>query len=235
LIAVAAVQTLALSAQAAVIISDPLTGSGTVANSAPAVDTYNAGDVWAPGNGTFPRTASGAAIAAGTTASLQFTPAAGSVYTLQVTFSDGAGTNGNWAYMGFAGNTGGEYESPGPWALLRVSAAGTEAVGAVDAFASDLIAAGNLAGDGSTNHTLAIVLDTTEAQWSAAFERDGIEFATYQYTTNPATARVRFGTYGDATATAVNFALSEGAAVPEPASLGLLGLGGLALLRRKRA
>jgi hypothetical protein len=248
----------ASSARAAIIISDPLTGSGALNGSAPAVDTYNPTDTWSAYNGTttsyFNRTSSGTAMtatgiqyidgsAAGASpavAELNFTPTPGSIYTLTATITPSGGTP--WLPFGFASeyNTVNTYNgangTDGPWLLLRTTSGSGQNSDDLQVFPTATSSGQSIssgANSGTLNpETVSIVLDTTQTDWVASWYINGSQAGTsYTYTTNPTINAVFFGEYNASYGSVSNFSLT---AVPEPCSLLILSVGMLGLLGRRR-
>lgn len=84
--------------------------------------------------------------------------------------------------------------------------------------------------------TVSIVLNTIAAKWTATMQANcDSTTAVYPYATDQTITAVGLGDVGVTTgANVCNFDLSSAYAVPEPASLGVLALGGLGLLLIKR-
>jgi hypothetical protein len=175
---------------------------------------------------------------------LPFAPAAGHVYTLSADL-DAAGGSTGWLALGFAGGA----DTNSYWHFDLGASADTTVVGwllqtpngpprSVTVFDGPSTAGGsNPAGYTSAAgyQSFSIALDTTAAAWTVTYAGPGFS-QTDTYGTNPTITHVGFGNAGD-TGRLDNFKLTDFVAeiaVPEPASLSLLALGGLSLLARRR-
>ena len=187
---------------------------------------------------------------AGVGAGLPFTPVAGQIYTLSVGFgpvtaaSQGnAGTRptGGYGYLavGFVTSTGGyavhmlDYS---PYASdISILANNIESGNGVsNGTLSGFGALGYQGTQGSTVQNLQIILNTSGTNWTLQFSDNGVTAGspTYTYSTNPDIAYAGIASFnGDGQAS--NFSLTD-VAVPEPATLGLVAMGGLGLLLLKR-
>jgi hypothetical protein len=216
-------------AAAGAIYSDSFLRTGPLAGSAPDVrpgtetwiggnfDCYNevlvgAGDYWSL---------------------LPFVPQADKVYTLKAMLNIGEVPEGpECLLLGFRDGTGGDWNENGqPWFRMNrtlvgegydngnqvISYAGPGESGAVE-LNSD---------DGSGWENLQITLDTRNPQWVAKWYVNGAEQRSLTYTTNPTITYVGIGAH-DTTGAISSFSLT-----PEPATLSLLALGGLAMLGRR--
>ncbi len=222
-------------AQAAVVLySDPLTGTGDLNGVTVATSVTNAGATtgaqWVAYSTN--KTASGAQFAGSNSFFLPFTPTSGNVYTFTATLN---ATSTTWTAIGFANaSTNGLWHTTGgskyAWALDRNAGGGAPQF---------------FGGAGATNgqtwtstadglQTVAITLDTTTSgAWKTFATISGVNSNTYTYGANPSISFLGFGTNGGSgTATVKDFSLT--AIVPEPASLGVLALGSLGLLARRR-
>jgi hypothetical protein len=184
------------------------------------------------------------------TMSLAFAPTNGLVYTLDAQIATVGGTQ--WVQFGYGGAqpTTGVNWTTGPWSLLR--AAGSEASrhyaipgngtgGLVPWTTLDTLTYAN-------DMDVRIVLDTTGGtdNWMATWYAKAGNVGTYSEVrgatlltgTGDDITSVGFSTYnsGNNTVQFNSFSLSDNtvAAIPEPSSTALLGLGGLAIILRRR-
>jgi hypothetical protein len=181
---------------------------------------------------------------------LDFTPESGKIYTLSVDMSVAGATAGTgFLAMGFSANTlhiddyataqaawdagtaytGGEYTDTiasalGGWKLNVNNTSSTF---------KDSGYAGALAGGAPTAgyNTFKTVLDTRGDNWTVEWLLNGTSIRTETYDTNPTIRNVFLGVDNVLSGTYQNFSLTV---VPEPATLGMLGLGsiGVVLFRR---
>ncbi|MGC9260930.1 MAG: PEP-CTERM sorting domain-containing protein [Phycisphaerae bacterium] len=235
------------TASAAVIYQDSFSGSGALNGAAPTVDngsssTWTAATQWAD-SGYFNANTDGTGRA---TAQLGFTPQANNIYTLSATVSLTSGAN-NAAYLsiGFlsdanSGNlTDGWDQNPppsgqpsaAPWALVTIlDNSGTYFTGPGTANAAGF----SIPGSGDlTNNTIALVLNTTSSTWTyQVYDNGTLESGSNPIALPNGTSITAVGMQGaSAIGTVSNFELSS---VPEPATLGLVAVGGLGLLLLKR-
>lgn len=228
------------AATAAIIYQDNFPGSATAQlnGTSPATDLTGAN--WTS-SGWY---ANGATNGVNTsnTANLAYLPISvsdGNVYTISAVLDPNAGNNGAWFAIGFSTPGGIWGGGPGPAILLQnTGIAKGYAVGVTTG------AYNNSASDNTfpLDKLAQVSLDTTSSNWTATYSYDGTTIATYTYTgasgtyPNPAGSDVAFiYSYGQPGSVS-DFSLT-GPAVPEPATLGLVGIGGIALLLlgRKRA
>ncbi|MGC9261218.1 MAG: PEP-CTERM sorting domain-containing protein, partial [Phycisphaerae bacterium] len=241
-IAVAAVVGLAgaASASAVTIYADNFTGSASapLAGTSPSTDLTSA--TWS-GSGWYANGATNG-VDTSNTANLAYLPISvsdGNVYTISAVLDPNAGTNGDWFAIGFSTPGGIWGGGPGPAILLgNTGTAKGYAVGVTTG------AYNNSASNNTfpLDKLAQVSLDTTSSNWTATYSYDGTTIATYTYTgasgtyPNPAGSDVAFiYSYGQPGSVS-DFSVT-GPAVPEPATLGLTGVGGIALLLlgRKRA
>ena len=235
----------------AIVIADPLTGAGNLNGTAPATDTYNPADTWTSYNTNFTRSSAGTVIGANgvggpgtggnpgaSAGSLAFAPVSGNIYFASRNIHPGAGSNGDWLFLGFGPaklSVFVDLGTPGPWMLIRTSNGFGQNAGDLQVFSSNAIPAGNFTGANSgvtgTTQSLKIVLDTTHTAWTASYYENNTFLTSYTYPTNPITiSSVNFGQYFTAAGTGSNFLLT---ATPEPGSLCILGLVVMGLLARR--
>ncbi len=226
------------------------TASGVLTGTVPTHDTGNAkwelsgasGSDWlasgaAPASsGSYPNAAE----------YLPLTVQANNIYTLTVTgLSPDVGTTGNWLAVGFLNSTSKDLvfggSTQGPFMLLRDN-------GYIQAFGGPSISAGasfnnenNGSGVGPYTHggTATVTLNTTgpESEWTATFAYNGSTLGSISYggaTSLPSTdLGVGFASYDSMQGSVGSITLTQ-TAVPEPAALGVLAVGGLGLLILKR-
>lgn len=241
--------------QAAILFADDFSGgTGDLAGTTPDTTTGAAAWVAPPTNfladGTIGGTSAG-------TATLAFAPVDGLVYTLDASFTSITG-DGNWIPFGFVNGQSASNSTSGvsenrflenqtvgiAWMFAR----GDNSTNANTAFlGNDATNVGNSDGTswsgGPTNGgniDMRVVLDTTggtgnwTATWFAKQDTDG-SYTTVRGSTgllDESITSVGFGKSSDAVSgTITSFSLNS---IPEPSSAALLGLGGLALILRRR-
>jgi hypothetical protein len=162
---------------------------------------------------------------------LAFTPESGKIYTLSATLDTPSGPS--WAAIGFvegADTTTDFWQNitvaTVPWILYRSNTNTDSFIGRVDNWTPED------EGDHAGPITMSIVLDTQGAAWTTEWFINGGSVRTETLASNPTTiTHVGLGRESGTSASFDNFSLT---AVPEPSAAALLGLGGLALLRRRR-
>ncbi len=165
---------------------------------------------------------------------LPFSPVAGNVYTLAATLNPDFGTTTKWIGLGFTANNtlGIDFWMPpnnaAPWVLFRDNDAAANVITTFTGPGVTGPAAHDLTPDKVGAVEFAIELDTTAAAWTVEWFEDGNSLGTHTYTTNPTITHVGFGALAN-TGSVSDFSLT-----PEPATMSLLALGGLAILRRRR-
>ena len=202
-------------------------GGGTWA----ATNVYGADGVMAGGNAS---------------ATLEFTPEAGFVYTLSASYENVPTSGTIWIGLGFAQEEEnfGDFFPGDPHGRARFTTADV-----IPGYAWMIAHPDNgvqvFEGPTTTNgtpwddsfdvgdaYTLTVVLDTTGADWTSTMFFNGAEV--HGYTHDGSLPIDRLGVTKNAagsTGTLTEFSLT---AIPEPTTMVLLGLGGLAVLKRKR-
>jgi hypothetical protein len=248
-----------ISGRAATVATglDGGTAAATWTSDAAPVAGGNPDAVWQASGGTYTVTGSTSgtigALSTGadanliTNAWLPFTPQAGFIYDFHIAIeSSNVGASTNWLGATFApANMNGHTTGGGSSALSNLAGAGLIIVkgsGQVQSFGGVGTANGALnsaAGFLTTGqyNSVDIVLNTSAAAWTVSWlvngvTPSGIGSTSFTYATNPSIGNVVFGT-NKLTGAVSDFSLTA-TAVPEPASLSALALGGLALLARRR-
>ena len=241
--AIAGVVGLADTASAGTIYEDSFSRTGPLNASTPSPTDTNS-ETWAAGTAISTATTSGGyASITGTSNSmayLPFSPVQGNIYTLTASLNPTPGTTTNWLAIGFFPQ-GSSTVSSAPNADASVMLLERDNRG------SQVFNGDGTSVDGPTSPnnpgptTWSITLNTTQPDWTVNFSEVGVpdetNFQTFIYggsTPNPTINTVGFGAFG-MSGTVQDFTLTS--AVPEPTTLGLMGIGsiGLLLLKRREA
>ena len=218
-------------ADAAVIYNETFVGTGDLNGTAP--DTTTGGNTWTAS----PNWNEDGTVDAGSgddSAFLAFTPVTGKVYTLSAALTQPS--SGTWGAIGFTENanisTGGDDDfwkniptNTAPWVLYRTNSN-------VDSFLGPLTGGVEDEGDHTGPLTLSIVLNTEGAAWTAEWFVDASSVRSETFASNP--TGINYVGFSRENGTSVVFSDFSLTVVPEPATMSLLALGGLAILRRRR-
>ena len=229
----------ASTASASVIYSDSFTGgTANLDGASPTVDNGTS-TVWTAGSQDGAGNGAGGGVGwsdsgysnvgnALGSAYLSFVPSGGHIYTLAAGID--VTSEPQAAYydlqLGFIGspNTTQKLDSSG-YAYASVGQQGY-----ANLWSGPGVYAASLTTNNNATNTFSITLNTTALQWTYEFTVDGTSTTPTAFATNPTITAVGLGnTGGQVGGTFSNFSLTE-SSVPEPASLGLLAVGGLGLL-----
>lgn len=159
------------NARAAVIYRDACKGSGLLTGSSPSRRGGSGDAAWTAPATDWEFTDNGLIAASRGKAALPFVPQPGRIYRLEATVHVTAGGN-DWAAIGFSGAAAPQDPAmTAAWILQRHS---TDLDPNLMFFGSDAQNLRVLTGDSATDRrTLAILLDTTQSQWTVTFLADG--------------------------------------------------------------
>jgi hypothetical protein len=226
------------SAQAAVIYNETFSGLGTTDLNGTEPDDTTGANTWAASTNWNKDGSVDASGANDDNAFLAFTPVAGKIYTLTATLTQPTGAS--WAAIGFTENadttTTADSDfwrnipaATAPWVLYRAAS------GNVDSFLGPLTGGVADEGDHPGGITMSIVLNTEAAAWTAEWFVGASSVRSETFGSNPTGINyVGLGRDGGTDVTFSNFSLSDNTVIPEPSTTALLGLGGLALILRRR-
>ncbi|MHB1158495.1 MAG: PEP-CTERM sorting domain-containing protein [Phycisphaerales bacterium] len=222
------------TATAAVIYQDDFSGSSATNLPGTTPDVTTGGNTWQGSAGSLWKADGSLTMTTNTSssASLPSTVTNGFIYTLSADLNPTSAFNNlNWIGLGFSS----VYWVPfltntNDWALVRV----TRGTGQGQSFTNNTSNA--VVFDTPTGPVnIKIVLNTMAPQWTAEFFVNNVSFRGPVNTTTSTPADfafVGFGVISNVNGTVDNFVFSS---VPEPATLGLLAMGGLFMLPRRRA
>ncbi len=231
------------SAKATVIFQDnfPGTSASLLAGTTPAT-TYNS-ETWAAvPKSAITFNADGSVSNLTSTAKhggdyLGYSITSGYIYTLSATLNPSFQGTGGAGFVGIEFGDAIPLVQAGPAFLMHYASSST---GTLQAFAAKDASVTLSSTTATSNETAQIVLNTTSAAWTASFIYNGVTLGTYNYTTNPSGTNLDVAIVTntvDFSGNVGSFELTQ-TAVPEPVSIGLLGLGAVGLMlvgRRKRA
>lgn len=219
---------------ATTIYADGFNRTGTFNASSPdtTLGSYGgtAGATWTAGGITL-STGTDASVAGTAMGYLPFVPQAGHIYTLTV-YAD---LTGDWSGIGFTTTA-----APSLVANLNnveSGAAGAPAWILYQSNVANLRVGGSTVASSTTGgtgyNTVALILDTTGANWKLQGSMNGNTTSVYTFATNPNINTVAIsGAYGGGGMTTDSFSLTTN--IPEPSAALIGSLGMLALLRRRR-
>jgi len=158
-------------AQAVAVYRDRFQGKGSVAGSSPSGGSGTSDGAWTAPATNWNLTPDGLVAAARGKASLPFTPQPGRIYRLEAEVNVTVGGN-DWAAIGFSGAANpGDPAMTAAWILQRES---TDLDPNLMFFGSGTQNLRLITGDSLTGRrTLAVLLDTTHAEWTVTFLADG--------------------------------------------------------------
>ncbi len=253
---------LAGTASASVIYQDNFPGSSAdpLNGTSPGVDatsaTWTADTGWrADGSQTAADYNQTTGAEGSSDAYLPFTPSSGNIYTLTAILSPSLTQGSNWFALGFVGSfssatssatgatdngngvnawfgdSGSGQLNAGPWLLMS---SGWNGEDPNEAYFPGPGANGSVNFTGQSGDTVAIVLNTQASAWTyQVFDNGNNVSPILTFATNPVITGVALGQWAPAVGSVSDFSLTS-TSVPEPATLGLVAVGGLGLLLLKR-
>jgi hypothetical protein len=237
----------AVSSAEWIVFSDDFSGSGALLNGT-MPDITTADEVWEAGDTFLDDGTAGTPVAdgpSGQAAHLDYIPLAGLIYTAEATILN---DQPNWVGFGFLPDDpqSGDWtqtewfmrhsNAPGYGWMLTRNSSGNDQEGFLGGGTAGGQPWNGDVADPTVPVAIRIVLDTTPEYWTVEWFINGtsMSLAAYDSPGNPGIGGIGFSHDRSAEPNAggvlSNFSLTY---VPEPASLVLIGLGGLALLRRR--